>query len=106
MGTAGRREPRPWERSQTLQRRRDESGVRGVRSPGGTGVRSPGNSHDCLASGGLHSSEIHEECTDSVPREPKQWLSLKGVGHNDLELVSGARYFEALARFLEEHLDK
>ena len=36
--------------------------------------------------------------------EPKRWLPLEGVGHNDLEMVAGARYFETLGRFLEAHV--
>ena len=39
-------------------------------------------------------------------REPKRWLPLEGVGHNDLEMVAGARYFDALGRFLREHLSE
>jgi hypothetical protein len=37
---------------------------------------------------------------DAAP-EPKQWLVIPDAGHNDLELVGGAAYWDAVAAFLD-----
>ena len=46
--------------------------------------------------------ESHSHSTEPVPNEPKRFYAVPGADHNDVAVVGGRAYVQAMDAFLHE----